>query len=78
MHALRGDWNYLTVQLARTSDDEAGDPDFYGVFTGGQSGQVYHCQDHVSMQSDASCFSPRMGAHGSCDSKHWYEVYISC
>ena len=43
-HAFRGDWNYLTIQLARTSDDEAGDPDLYGVFTGGQSGQVDCCQ----------------------------------
>ncbi|DBB04188.1 hypothetical protein WJX77_010421 [Trebouxia sp. C0004] len=34
-----GDWNYLTVQLARTSEDEDGDPDLYGLFTGGTSGQ---------------------------------------
>lgn len=34
-----GDWNYLTVQLARTSEDEDGDPDFYGLFTGGEAGQ---------------------------------------
>lgn len=51
-HAFRGDWNYLTVQLARTSDDEAGDPDLYGVFTGGQSGQVDCCQcNHTALQS---------------------------
>ncbi len=38
--ACRGNWNYLTVQLARTSEDEDGDPDLYGLFTGGTSGQV--------------------------------------
>ena len=26
------DWNYLTVQLNRTSEDELGDPDLYGLF----------------------------------------------
>ncbi|KAL3154641.1 hypothetical protein ABBQ32_014088 [Trebouxia sp. C0010 RCD-2024] len=31
------DWNHLTVQLARTSEDEDGDPDLYGLFTGGVS-----------------------------------------
>ncbi len=41
--ACRGDWNYLTVQLARTSEDEDGDPDLYGLFTGGTSGQVLGC-----------------------------------
>lgn len=40
VHACRGEWNYLTVQLARTSEDEDGDPDLYGMFTGGTSGQV--------------------------------------
>ena len=40
--ATRDAWNYLTVQLARTSDDDDGDPDLYGMFTGGASGQV-HC-----------------------------------
>lgn len=28
-------WNYLTVQLNRLSEDEAGDPDLYGMFYGG-------------------------------------------
>lgn len=40
VHVCRGEWNYLTVQLARTSEDEDGDPDLYGMFTGGTSGQV--------------------------------------
>lgn len=31
-------WNYLTAQLNRTS--EHGDPDLYGMFWGGFSGQV--------------------------------------
>ena len=40
MCSRRGSWNYLTVQLARTSENEDGDPDLYGLFTGGNSGQV--------------------------------------
>ncbi len=33
-------WNYLTVQLSRTSADDKGDPDLYGLFYGGDSGKV--------------------------------------
>lgn len=33
-------WNYLTMQLARTSEDPAGDPDLYGMFYGGAAAQV--------------------------------------
>lgn len=25
-------WNYLTIQLNRTSEDQTGDPDLYGSF----------------------------------------------
>ncbi|KAK9824143.1 hypothetical protein WJX72_008089 [[Myrmecia] bisecta] len=32
-------WNYLTVQLSRTSADDRGDPDIYGLFYGGTTGQ---------------------------------------
>ena len=35
-----GRWNYLTMQLARTSEDPAGDPDLYGMFYGGAAAQV--------------------------------------
>ncbi|KAK9853882.1 hypothetical protein WJX84_009959 [Apatococcus fuscideae] len=34
------DWKHLTVQLNRTSPDEDGDPDLYGMFTGGPNGQA--------------------------------------
>ena len=40
MCKCRGSWNYLTVQLSRTSDNDDGDPDLYGLFTGGVSGKV--------------------------------------
>ena len=30
-------WKYLTVQLSRLSEDDAGDPDLYGMFYGGSS-----------------------------------------
>ncbi|KAK9833016.1 hypothetical protein WJX74_004561 [Apatococcus lobatus] len=34
-----GNWKHLTTQLNRTSADEDGDPDLYGLFTGGPHGQ---------------------------------------
>ena len=30
-------WKYLTVQLSRLSEDDAGDPDLYGMFYGGDA-----------------------------------------
>jgi hypothetical protein len=36
-------WNYLTVQLSRLSDDDAGDPDLYGMFYGGSSVRTFLC-----------------------------------
>ena len=41
--AQRTSWNYLTVQLNRTSEDEMGDPDLFASYWGGQSGQVMPC-----------------------------------
>lgn len=31
-------WNHLAVRLARTSPDEKGDPDLFGLFSGGKRG----------------------------------------
>jgi hypothetical protein len=44
-HAVRtafneSSWNFLAVLVNRTSSDERGDPDLFGVFTGGQRGLV--------------------------------------
>ena len=50
-------WNYLTIQLNRTSEDELGDPDLYGQFYGGASGQVRK-QSHVSMLWHCPGFAP--------------------
>ena len=50
-------WNYLTVQLNRTSEDELGDPDLYGLFYGGSSGEV-RTQARVSMLWQCSDFAP--------------------
>lgn len=49
LQACRDDWKYLTVQLNRTSTDESGDPDLYGLFAGGPHGEVRliydaHCE----------------------------------
>ena len=52
---FRDPWNYLTVQLNRTS--ETGDPDLYGTFTGGPNRQVsctWECQsvtEHLTLNA---------------------------
>ena len=50
-------WNYLTIQLNRTSEDELGDPDLYGLFYGGSSGEV-RTQARFSMLWHCSGFAP--------------------
>ena len=48
-------WKYLTVQLSRLSEDDAGDPDLYGMFYGG---------DSVRMQL-AKLYTPGLSANCS-------------
>ena len=40
-------WKYLTVQLSRLSEDDAGDPDLYGMFYGGDSVRMQLVKSHT-------------------------------
>ena len=59
-------WNYLTVQLNRTSADERGDPDLFGLFWGGQSGQVRPLCPAGVCCSGAMLAGSMQGTHARC------------
>ena len=40
-------WKYLTVQLSRLSEDDAGDPDLYGMFYGGDTVRIQLVRSHA-------------------------------
>lgn len=40
-------WNFLAVQLTRSS--ESGDPDLYGIFTGGPNSQVAFLLSQIAL-----------------------------
>ena len=48
-------WKHLTVQLSRLSEDDAGDPDLYGMFYGGSLVRMQLVRSHAT------------GLHAQCD-----------
>lgn len=59
-------WEYLTVQLSRMSEDDAGDPDLYGMFYGGSSVRIFSCPSCLFVCVSSCNLNPFPEGHCSC------------